>query len=637
MLKILLALLITAIWWPAQALTLSPQMGLHEPASLAGHLTALVDASGTLRIEDVVASAKATEFSALPGFLGAGYTANTYWLRFTLQRTPESPAAWFIEVSPPYLDEVTLFVPRDGGGFHATHLGDLQPYTERPVPHRSFVFPLALQDVQPVTLYLRVKTTSTMLVRVQAWQYAGLLAASQVDTSLYSVYFGILVLALLSNLVFWFWLRERLYLNYCGYLAMMAMAAMATGGFVSQWLFPHSPLVADRLVGVCGSLVFLLGTNFFIGVLRLREHFPKLNRFFDAVLIFYALCALAAMSGNYGLVAPWLMRVSIVNTGVLLAGPWLLWRGNREYLFYTLAFTANFAATPIIIAKLMGWITINASTDYIGMLGAFIHIVLLNFAVVDRMRLSERKMLAAVKLTAELAGERDAAQQQRQFVAMVSHEFRTPLAVIDATAQSVEIACSQAATASYEFIAPRQEKIRRAVRRMVSLLDNFLTSERLDFHKSETNREVLDLRDLANEAAKNWSHLLHDPKQLQLVLGAEPASVFTERSMMSLALSNLIDNAIKYSPLGSPITLRVGQSHETGWIEVEDHGVGVSANEIGLIFDKFYRSGDAQIVPGAGLGLYLVRTIARSQGGEIDVESKPGKGSRFRIWFALVK
>ena len=638
MLKILLALWIAAFFWPVQALTLSPQMGLHGPASLAGHLTALVDASGTLRIEDVVASAKATEFLTLPGFLGAGYTANTYWLRFTLERTPESSAAWFIEVSPPYLDEVTLFVPRDGGGFHATHLGDLQPYTERPVPHRSFVFPLALQDVQPVTLYLRVKTTSTMLVRVQAWQYAGLLAASQIETSLYSIYFGILVLGLLSNLIFWFWLRERLYLNYCGYLAMMAMAGMATGGFASQWLVPHSPLVADRLVGVCSSLAFLLGAKFFIGVLRLREHFPKLNRFFDAVFIFYALCALAAMSGNYGLVAPWLMRLAFVVTfGVALAGPWLLWRGHREYLFYTLAFTANFAATPIIIAKLMGWITINLSTDYIGMFGAFIHIVLLNVAVVDRMRLSERKMLAAVKLTAALAAENEAAQQQRQFVAMVSHEFRTPLAVIDATAQSVEIACSQAANTSYEFIASRQEKIRRAVRRMVSLLDNFLTSERLDFHKSETKREVFDLRDLAKEAAQNWSHLLHDPKQLQLVLGAAPASVFTERSMMSLALSNLIDNAIKYSPLGSLITLRVGQSHETGWIEVEDHGVGVSANEIALIFDKFYRSGDAQKVPGAGLGLYLVRSISRSQGGDIDVESKPGKGSRFRIRVALVK
>lgn len=638
MLKILLALLIAAFFWPAQALTLSPQMGLHEPASLLGHLSALRDAGGQLRIEDVVAPAKTGEFAALPGFLGAGYTADTYWLRFTLQRTAQAPDQWLVEVAPPYLNDVTLFVPRGDGGFDTARLGDLQPFAERVVPHRSFVFPIRLPDDQPVTLYLRVKTASTMLVRVQAWQYTGLLAVAQTDTSLYSIYFGILALGVMSNLVFWFWLRERIYLSYCGYLVMLAVVMMATGGFASQWLFPHQPLVANRLVGVSISLVYLLGTHFFVGVLRLREHFPRINRLFDAVLLFYALCVVAAMSGHYGVVAPWLMLlVFVVTFGIALAGPWLLWRGHREYLFYILAFTANFLAIPLTVAKLMGWISINISTDHLTVMGSIIHIVLLNFAVVDRVRHSERKMLAAVKQAAELAAESEAAQQQRQFVAMVSHEFRTPLAVIDATAQSVEIACSQSATASYEFIAPRQEKIRRAVRRMVSLLDNFLTSERLDFHKSETKREVLDLRDLANEAAKNWSHLLHDPKQLQLVLGAEPASVLTERSMMSLALSNLIDNAIKYSPLGSPITLRVGQSHETGWIEVEDHGVGISMKEIGQIFDKFYRSGDAQIVPGAGLGLYLVRTIVRSQGGDIDVESKPGKGSRFRIWFALVK
>ena len=354
--KFLLALLFAVVCWPAQALVLSPQMGLHESASLSGHLAALRDTSGVLRIEDVVAPAKAAEFAALPGFLGAGYTADTYWLRFTLQRAAPATDVWLLEVAPPFLNEVTLFVPRVDGGFDTTRLGDLQPYAARPVPHRSFVFPVKLTDEQPVTLYLRVKTASTMLVRVQAWQYTGLLAAAQTDTSLYSIYFGILALGFMSNLVFWFWLRERIYLSYCGYLVMLACVMMATGGFASQWMFSDQPLVANRLVGVCVSLVFLLGTHFFVGVLRLREHFPKINRLFDAVLIFYALCALAAVVGRYGVVAPWLMLVvAVVNIGVALAGPWLLWRGHREYLFYILAFTANFSAIPFTVAKLMGW------------------------------------------------------------------------------------------------------------------------------------------------------------------------------------------------------------------------------------------------------------------------------------------
>jgi signal transduction histidine kinase len=199
----------------------------------------------------------------------------------------------------------------------------------------------------------------------------------------------------------------------------------------------------------------------------------------------------------------------------------------------------------------------------------------------------------------------------------------------------VEIACSQANIALNEFIAPRQEKIRRAVRRLISLMDNFLTHERLDFHDSKTQSEPLDLRELASEAVKNWVHFLHSPGQLRLELGDKPVPVCADRVMLSLALSNLIDNALKYSPLGSPITLRVGITHGDAWIEVQDHGSGLSADQITHVFDKFYRGDDAQKAPGAGLGLHLVRTIARSQGGDVELESKLGKGSRFRMRLRL--
>jgi signal transduction histidine kinase len=181
----------------------------------------------------------------------------------------------------------------------------------------------------------------------------------------------------------------------------------------------------------------------------------------------------------------------------------------------------------------------------------------------------------------------------------------------------------------------RQEKIRRAVRRLVSLLDNYLTGERLEVRDAELKREVLDLRELASATVESWHHLMQTPDQLHLEPGGGGASAIADRAMMELALSNLIDNALKYSPPGGPITLRVGTTAGNGWIEVEDHGVGIAPNEIETIFDKFYRGGDAQTVPGAGLGLHLVRRIVREHGGEVGVVSQPGKGSRFRVRLPL--
>ena len=635
--KLLLALLIAWVCCPSQALMLSPQMGLQESASISADMSALVDAGDQLTINDVAAPGKAGNFAALDDGLRVGYTPDTYWLRFTLQRTTQAPSDWLVEVAPSYLNQVTFFAPRGDGGFEATQLGNLHAYAARPVPHRNFVMPLRLADDRPQTYYLRVKTSSTMLVRVQVWQYSGLLADVQTDTALYGVYFGILALAFVSNLLFWVRLRKRMYLSYSAYLAALALMTWTVGGFASQWVFAQQPLLASRAVGMSTALAYLFGTYFIVGVLRLREHFPPISKGIDALLLFYAFCAIAAAAGQWA-IAPWLMWVALItNVGLNLAGAWLLWRGHREYLFYILAFVVNFAAVPLSVTKLMGWLTLPISIESVTILGSIIHIVLLSFAAVDRMRQTEQKMRAALKLTADLSAERDAVRQQRQFVAMVSHEFRTPLAVIDATAQSVEIACSKSSSTSYEFIAPRQEKIRRAVRRMVSLLDNFLTDERLELNDKSYESTLVDLRALASQAASSWQHLLRTPEQMLLELGPDPVYVFVDPSLTGLALSNLIDNAIKYSAPGGLVSVRVGKNRDQGWIEVHDSGVGIAAKDIAQIFDKFYRSDDVHTVPGAGLGLYLVRTVIRNQGGDIEVESKPGRGSRFRLNLPLAK
>jgi signal transduction histidine kinase len=636
MLKFCLLLWVLCWAWPAQALLLGPEMGVHAPVNLAGQLSVLRDAGGQLRIEEVAAPDRADEFVPLPGILSAGFTPDAYWLRLTLQRAPTTPEQWLLEVGPSYLNDVSLYEPQAEGGFKVTRLGDLQAFAERPVQHRNFVFPLSLPAAKAHTLYLRVKTQSSLRVQVDVWQFTGLLAQAQAQTGLFSVYLGILSLAFVVNLMFLFTIRERIYVSYCAYLAAMILVTLAVGGFVSQWFFPHWPLVGNRMVGFSVCMAYVTGGYFFTQVLGLRLHFKRASALIDGVLWFYALCAVAAIVGFYGVVAPTMMVVAVAtNFCATLAALWLLWRGHREYLFYILAFAVNFAAVPFSVAMIMGWLVLPVSTDFITVLGSIIHIVLLSFTMVNRLRRTEEKMRVVVLEAAALAAERDAVLQQRQFVAMVSHEFRTPLAVIDATAQSVELACLQSGSAPIDFLAPRQEKIRRAVRRMVSLLDNFLTHERLDFHAVSGQREVLDLRDLALEAALHWAHLLHQPEQLQLVLGEVAVPVRVERALVALALSNLIDNAIKYSPPGRPITLRVGRSKSDGWMEVQDQGVGIDTAEQSSIFDKFYRSGTAQAVPGAGLGLYLVRAIARSQGGAVEVESQSGQGARFNLKLPL--
>ncbi|MBS4097497.1 MAG: sensor histidine kinase [Sulfuricella sp.] len=645
-----LLLLVLSLWYvsPAWSLTLAPHDGMQEGVTLAGHLAMLRDASGSLSVDEVSRAERAGEFAAVPGVISAGYTTGAIWLRFTLARSADAPTDWWLEAALPILDEVTLYTPQQAGvrpsgsasasNFTAIRLGDRSPYTERPVPHRNFVFPLRLLDDQPVTYYLRVKTTSSMLVSIVAWQQEGLLRSTQIDTGIYAGYFGFILLGILINLAFWAWLREKRYLGYAAYLILLAVNTMTLGGFASQWFFPDSPLLADRSVGVMACLVFLAGFAFFVSVFHLREHFPRINRLIDALLLAYAACVLAALAGYFGLFAAWLQLPNfIIVMCVAVTGPWLVWRGHREYLLYTLAFSAQFVGALIGVTRVLGITSSTLPINYLYMATTLVHVVLLHFAMANRLRLSEIGRLATAARLEKLAAEHEAVEQQRQFVAMVSHEFRTPLAVIDAAAQMVVAICGQEHGDRFEGIRARQKKIRRAVSQMIEMIEAHLTNSRLNVQVSDRRREKFDLRDLLGELEEKWRPMLSVPERLEVSNPSFPLPVEADRQMIQIAFSNLIDNAAKYSPPASPISLSSGRDGDMAWVEITDHGMGIATEEIERIFDKFYRVTTKMKTGGAGLGLYMVQRIIRQHGGDVEVKSTPGRGTCFRLQLPLTK
>ncbi len=183
--------------------------------------------------------------------------------------------------------------------------------------------------------------------------------------------------------------------------------------------------------------------------------------------------------------------------------------------------------------------------------------------------------------------------------------FRNPLAIIDATVQRLGVALE----VSQPEFTPRVQKVRRAVARILNLLDNCLTEDRLAATDLVLRSESLDLRE----------HLLHsygEPsapsyQRLRLVLPEEPQWVQCDRS--------LVDIALKYSPENTQATIRLEPHMRPGKIaiRVEDQGPGVATADRERIFHKFYRCAGNERVHGSGLGLYLARELARRQGGNV--------------------
>jgi two-component system OmpR family sensor kinase len=239
----------------------------------------------------------------------------------------------------------------------------------------------------------------------------------------------------------------------------------------------------------------------------------------------------------------------------------------------------------------------------------------------------------ATMLREKLAEEQRLMLLQRNFVSMVSHDFRTPITIIDGHAQMLQ--ASRDITAG-TVSADRVRKIRNSARRLTHLIENLIDSMRvidddvrLYFHPSRLDvaallREACQLqRDISPQA-----QILESLRPPILHLHADPHLLFQ-------LLGNLLSNAIKYSPSGGLINVRLTTTATSAVIEVQDRGIGIPAADQPRLFDRYYRGSNTGGITGTGIGLYFVRTVSDLHGGQVYVTSHEGQGSSFIVQLPL--
>lgn len=218
-----------------------------------------------------------------------------------------------------------------------------------------------------------------------------------------------------------------------------------------------------------------------------------------------------------------------------------------------------------------------------------------------------------------------AAAEQRQFIAMLSHEVRTPLAVIDSAAQVLV----QRLPADSVHLPP-VNRIRRGTVRLTHFFDNCLTIDRINSDNFSVKHMPVDVGQLATWA-KETAALLSNGHSMALHLEPDLPPLLGDQVLLRILLMNLLSNSLKYAAPNTRVLLQVGRCGQACCLVVQDQGPGIAADEIDHIFEKYQRGRLAQNKPGAGLGLALVRRIAALHGGTVSVQSQLGQGSRFTV------
>ncbi len=228
------------------------------------------------------------------------------------------------------------------------------------------------------------------------------------------------------------------------------------------------------------------------------------------------------------------------------------------------------------------------------------------------------------------------AKLKSDFVSNVSHELRTPLALIRLYAETLELGRISSSGKQQEYY----EIIRKESERLTSLINNILDFSRIESGKKEYIFRETNVADLVRSTLESYRfEIEQNGFQFEQKIDNDLPPLWVDREAIARSLLNLVNNAVKYSSNEKYLGVNLYRHNSGVNLEVVDRGIGIPAKEQLKIFEKFYRVGDPLVhnTKGSGLGLSLVQHIVQAHGGEVAVESAPGKGSRFIITLPLQK
>ncbi len=243
---------------------------------------------------------------------------------------------------------------------------------------------------------------------------------------------------------------------------------------------------------------------------------------------------------------------------------------------------------------------------------------------VDRVRDSAHRELAEA-----LETQKKANQLQRDFVTMASHEFRTPLTIIDGAAQRIQRRIDSVAASKLD-LESKVKKIRGGVSRMQLLMESFLAAAKSELGSIELSVSAVNLGHIVSKICSEMEAC--DTKhKIDVKLEDFPESSNVDPGLMTQVISNLISNATKYSPDSDRVEVRGWACPDHIHCSVRDFGVGIPADEIDKVSSRFFRASTSSGIPGTGIGLNLTKHIVERHGGTLGFESQVGEGTTVTV------
>lgn len=247
--------------------------------------------------------------------------------------------------------------------------------------------------------------------------------------------------------------------------------------------------------------------------------------------------------------------------------------------------------------------------------------------VTERQQLEEQRLINRA-LEVELEKERELIDLKQRFTTMVTHEFRTPLAIIQST---VNIVQSYFDRLPQDKLLERLDVVTKQAKRMSELLTDVLMFSHGEHGLKPAPHESIDLTLFIESLIEDLRNVDNNAHPILLSVNNPPIQLETDRRLLEHICLNLISNAIKYSPAGTPVNVTITREDDAVTFQVTDRGIGIPPGDLARIYDPFHRAANVGAHSGTGLGLPIVKQCVEALGGTIKAESSAGHGSTFTV------
>ena len=683
--KLLTATLMLLLMMTGRLSLAADPVTLHSdspPPTLKGHLSWYRDSSASLDINSIIERYQQGHFSPANDFPSFGYTRDIVWIGFSVHHEGLTDNYWLLEVAPAFLDQVQLFSLRHNELRDLGKQGDRTPWHGRELPWRNALFHLDTSQSGETTYFLKIVSTSSIAAQPKLRQTSDFVAISTGEMLLFGLLLATGTLLCALSLFFLLMLKQRLYLYFFFYIAAFTFIVAQLEGVIHLILHPDNALHLEWLQIIFQSIGLVAMALMFSEITELHRHHPRSNRWLVrgclilaalgfvpalgghdsiSILFYWLLIGLLgivipvttfAMRRQIGVVAyPYSAAFAVIGLGLLVrfiwvfgaTGPNTLSENNFPILMLLhvavmfIALAAKYAQLDSAMKKARD-AALHSMQQSERMLEGLVEqrtqqLDQANQSLAEQLDISQQHSAALEKVRDRLAvaldEEKRLSLEQKRFLRMVAHEFRTPLSVIQMAADMIR---ADPRTPDVHAVT-NCDRIQHASERMASLINQALREDKLDSVVWRGNAAFVSVADIIRQGI-HYAEMVSAGRHIISSDCDEDLAIQGDRELLATLLNNILDNAVKYSPADSRIEVSAfRRTDHCVCLRVRDYGRGMSKEECQQVLEKYFRARTATDVPGMGLGLYLVDRIVRLHNGTLDIDSNPGAGTTFTVCF----